>query len=45
MRAGGVGVATVARLELGNAAYPRTISRLAKALRVQPGILMQEAVD
>ena len=39
----GVGLATVPRLELGGAAYPRTIRKLARALRVKPEELLDES--
>jgi transcriptional regulator with XRE-family HTH domain len=38
----GVGSATVARLELGEAAYPSTIRKLARGLKVKPEDLLDE---
>ena len=38
----GVGSATIARIELGSAAYPRTIRKLARGLKVKPEDLLDE---
>jgi transcriptional regulator with XRE-family HTH domain len=38
----GVGSATIARLELGSAAYPGTIQKLARGLKVKPEDLLDE---
>jgi transcriptional regulator with XRE-family HTH domain len=39
----GVGSATIARIELGGAAYPTTIRRLARGLKVKPEDLLVDS--